>query len=785
DSNVECWGDNGQGKSNNYTGNDAKNPFRTYASPEPNSYTGPEQATITDSDGNYNYTIRESLGNGTYILKVNLTDPNGYYGENQTTFDVDGTPPAIAFISSTTQVGTRSQDYIEANVTATDDNMADVTIYLYNTTGLVQSCTGSTGFFHNFTDLNDGTYYLNATADDTAGNINQTDTKTIAIDATSPQIVYNSNTDSTGTYKKNWTFINITASDANKDTVLLEWNGTDETFDNNDGNYYWENKTGLSDGTYTIKVYVNDTAGNINQTETRTITIDTTPPNMTITSPENATALPAGTTQTQISITTDENATCRYNTTDSGYENSTSFTSTGNQDHSFLYTGLSGGNTYELYYWCNDSYGNINTNSTHHTFSVSSQTAYCGDGTCNNDETCSTCSSDCGSCSSGGRGSWLVLEENDTEENMTDDTQQEIEAENMTDDTVDETQASEEPKNETSQIQENARAKIDKVKIKIGCGDHLIIEDMIEEAETLFINSNYKEAYDLAVKAEEMFTEISIIPEDLPETDQSRLLYLFVLILLVICLGIYGFYDKRRRRQALHKERINAMAPVQAKRQSPQPSPVTSPQPKPAPSSQPTPVTSPAPTPTSPKPKTSSQPSPATSPQPTSATSDTSGDSARYLPASKKQSQTSSPGDERTKGTPPSIDEATHDTFKTIKQEKSSSISDRLRKHITEIDNVLINIRNYPSGDSARYFPTSKELSRTSSPEDKMTKGTPLSIDEAARDASKTIKQKKSIISDRLKKHITELDNVLVNIRNEFKDGRKSKDIDREHKEKQ
>ncbi|NOQ56005.1 MAG: hypothetical protein GQ477_04340, partial [Nanohaloarchaea archaeon] len=89
-------------------------------------------------------------------------------------------------------------------------------------------------------------------------------------DITPPSITYNPNTDN-GTVYRNWIIINITASDNNKDTVLLEWQGANETFDNNDGNVYWENKTDLDHGYYTFKAYVNDSAGNINQTQERTV----------------------------------------------------------------------------------------------------------------------------------------------------------------------------------------------------------------------------------------------------------------------------------------------------------------------------------------------------------------------------------------------------------------------------------------------------------------------------------------------------------------------------------
>jgi hypothetical protein len=145
---------------------------------------------------------------------------------------------------------------------------------------------------------------------------------------------------------------------------------------------------------------VNGATGSDNVT---IVSSDTTAPTITIVNPANGGSLSTGTTSTYINITTNENAVCRYNTTNSAFSFSEgiNFTTTGNSAHSFLFSGLSNGQSYTLYYKCNDTSGNINSASTTHTFSVLAA-PYCGDGSCNNGETCSSCSADCGSCSGGG-----------------------------------------------------------------------------------------------------------------------------------------------------------------------------------------------------------------------------------------------------------------------------------------------------------------------------------------------------------------------------------------------
>ncbi len=114
----------------------------------------------------------------------------------------DTTPPSINFTAPTTQSGGYLQNWISANVTATDSNLDAITVYLYNTTGLVQSNSSSASpLFINFTNLQGGTYYLNASANDTRGNLNNTETRTITLGCNPPNIgnwTINQNVNCTG-----------------------------------------------------------------------------------------------------------------------------------------------------------------------------------------------------------------------------------------------------------------------------------------------------------------------------------------------------------------------------------------------------------------------------------------------------------------------------------------------------------------------------------------------------------------------------------------------------------
>ncbi|MEM1578008.1 MAG: fibronectin type III domain-containing protein, partial [Candidatus Pacearchaeota archaeon] len=159
-------------------------------------------------------------------------------------------------------------------------------------------------------------------------------------DTIAPSIYFNQNTDENGTYRKNWIFINITCSDINKDNVILNWNGNNESLDNNDGDIYWENKTGLNDGIYTFYAFCNDSYSNVNQTEIRNITLDTTAPNIILNYPNNG--LVTGNTIITFNCSAYDsidlaNITLWHNATGwqanetkplTGYSNSTTFTKT-------------------------------------------------------------------------------------------------------------------------------------------------------------------------------------------------------------------------------------------------------------------------------------------------------------------------------------------------------------------------------------------------------------------------------------------------------------------------
>lgn len=211
---------------------------------------------------------KTGLADGGYTFKVYANDTAKNLNVSETrTVNIDTALPIITIDSPLNQ--TYNNATILVNITATDPNL--------NTTWYDWNGTNTTYDAPVYVTFDEGGNTLYAYANDTAGNINSTN-MTFTVDTIYPSIYYNPSTTTSGDYSQNWIFVNITCADLNRDTVKFSWNGTNESFDSSAGDIYWENKTGQSDGTYTFYAWCNDTAGNSNTTATRTVTLDTTPP---------------------------------------------------------------------------------------------------------------------------------------------------------------------------------------------------------------------------------------------------------------------------------------------------------------------------------------------------------------------------------------------------------------------------------------------------------------------------------------------------------------------------
>ncbi|NOQ56290.1 MAG: hypothetical protein GQ477_05820, partial [Nanohaloarchaea archaeon] len=222
----------------------------------------------------------------------------------------------------------------------------------------------------NITDLADGTYTYTAYAQDLAGNVNNTETRTLTIDITDPQIEFVAPTEDNNSYiNKNYTYINWSITETNLNTTIMNWNGINWTLINSSVNI-----TGLADGIYTYYIWANDTADNENQSETRTLTIDTFASQFSdhIISPDP----PNEDQSVQLNVTiTEINKDTIWLQFDNN-SGSINYTITTNNGDEFYHTIAIGNYTahdqINYSWWSNDSAGNLNSSDIQ-TFTVANQ----------------------------------------------------------------------------------------------------------------------------------------------------------------------------------------------------------------------------------------------------------------------------------------------------------------------------------------------------------------------------------------------------------------------------
>ncbi|MBL7054586.1 hypothetical protein ISS05_02420, partial [Candidatus Woesearchaeota archaeon] len=303
-----------------------------------------------------------SLLDGLYYYNATACDETVCNSSETKTVMIDTAYPSISFELPTLTVGSSSSNYLLANISASDVNLDTITVYLYNSSLNLASSSSSfsSPLFYNFTDLMDGTYYMNATANDTIGNINSTETRIFLIDATIPSISYDTGTENDGVYKvRNWVYVNVTGSDLNEANITFSLYNSSLNITNN--SVYTSttrqiNFTGLSDGVYYYNVTIEDDFSNRNSTSTRNITLDNANPSITITSPSNNT------------YTTDAELDVNYTVSDTNlnscwYSNDSMSTNTTLANCINITTVTWNEGQHNVTIWANDSAGNVNSSS--------------------------------------------------------------------------------------------------------------------------------------------------------------------------------------------------------------------------------------------------------------------------------------------------------------------------------------------------------------------------------------------------------------------------------------
>jgi hypothetical protein len=324
--NITCWGNNDYGQSESYTSGDAigvsAGDFHTCALLSNGNITCWGDNGFDQSE---NYTSGDVIGVSTgdvhtcaLLSNGNITcwgDNNYGKSENYTSGDAIGVSAGGGHTCALLSNGNitcwglnddgQSENYTSGDaigVSAGDEHTCalksngDITCWGLNDDGQSENYTSGDAkkqAFYVFQFLNDGTYYINSTACDVFGNCNSTETRQITIDATNP--VASLGTNQTNNYNSSASSLvfDLKCSDNIGVSTLQLWSNWTGAWHANQTNATpindtWWNVTvaGIPDGTWKWGARCNDTAGNVDWTDTnRTLTVDATAPSIQFVAP--------------------------------------------------------------------------------------------------------------------------------------------------------------------------------------------------------------------------------------------------------------------------------------------------------------------------------------------------------------------------------------------------------------------------------------------------------------------------------------------------------------------
>ena len=341
-------------------------------------FNGTDNITYTEP-GTFNFTY------GSHTIYAYSNDTFNALGSTSITFSITN-DTNIEFENPTTS-GNVSQDYILVNVSSTDTSLDTILVYLYNASlDLINSSNSSTSpLFVNFSDLSEGTYYLNATANDTDGNQGATETRTINLDMTPPNLTMLSPTN--GSWYNALRF-NVSLNEPGS-VCWAVYNSSNITLDSLTSTHFYHINSSAGGETSNnternVTMYCNDTAGNINNSTISFFGIDTTDPTVSLVAPADE----YSTTETTITFSFNADDTHEISTCDLIIDSSSEYTWTDvdkGQDEDHAESGLSVA-SHDWRVDCIDEAGNIGSSSTWD-FSVTDSGGTSGDGGDGDDST--------------------------------------------------------------------------------------------------------------------------------------------------------------------------------------------------------------------------------------------------------------------------------------------------------------------------------------------------------------------------------------------------------------
>ncbi|MBI2676002.1 MAG: PGF-pre-PGF domain-containing protein, partial [Candidatus Aenigmarchaeota archaeon] len=279
--------------------------------------------TVDDTNVNNNWTFvsgdggatnRTAANTGTNNFQLNSTpfnigcspdaactirifavdNANNTNGSVTATLTVDDTAPTVQPVGYTNATQKRNNQQLTLNVQVSDSGagLAGTCFIWANSATANNTVSVSSGWCNstsiNLTGASDGNQTLYILLNDTLGNTKVNNSFAVWIETTMPAALafVTPTPAATANLSQSFIALNLTFTESYTSYCIFEFAGvSSENFTNTSSalgsdRQCFYNKTGLADGNYTIRIYVNDTFGNINATSTRLIKLDTIGPSI-------------------------------------------------------------------------------------------------------------------------------------------------------------------------------------------------------------------------------------------------------------------------------------------------------------------------------------------------------------------------------------------------------------------------------------------------------------------------------------------------------------------------
>ena len=246
------------------------------------SINGTTNVTFTSN------TTLSSLPDGDHNVTVFANDSAGNIGSAIVNFTIDTTPPSVPTIDVPANGETLTTATTWVNGTISADS-ANVTVYVNGS--ITNDSVAVFGTTYNISNVPlgaDGSYEINVSAMDAAGNVNTTNaTVTVTVDTTPPDVPTITVPADSSTLTTAMTWVNGTiSSDTANVTVYVNGSIKNNSVAVSSTTYNISNVPLGVDGDHEINVSVKDAVGNVNTTNASvTVNVDTTAPIISIVTP--------------------------------------------------------------------------------------------------------------------------------------------------------------------------------------------------------------------------------------------------------------------------------------------------------------------------------------------------------------------------------------------------------------------------------------------------------------------------------------------------------------------